>query len=256
MSSLEFSNVVLRIVEQHLKENVYTAIPARVISVENLASSQTVDIKPDIIDVYRDDRNVEFAPILDVPLIFPAGGGGLISFPIQSGDTVLAVFSERSIDEWIEGRQGDSSFTPKDKRSFSIADAIAIPGLYTKNTNLSPNPTDVELKFGDMSIRLAEDGNIYIDNQDSDVNINVTGDVNITATNIVAEASAQADVTAPQINLTGDVSISGDISIGGNAEITGDVEANEVTAGPPGSTVTLTTHTHTGGGSGPPTPNT
>jgi phage baseplate assembly protein gpV len=254
MATLEFSDTVLRMVEGYIKEHIYTAIPAKILDVSNLSSNQTIDIQPQIIETFRDDRNIELPPILDVPIIFCGGGGGLLSFPVQAGDTVLAVFSMKSIDEWMESRATDSVLMPSDKRTYNINDAIAIAGLYSKNTNLNPNSTDVELKFNGMSIRLGADNNIYIDNSSADININATGNVNLTAQgNLVASASGQVNITAPTINLNGNVNISGNLDVGGSTTITGDIEANEVTA-----TITdnkLSTHEHPALNA-PPTPGT
>lgn len=247
MASLEFSDVVKRIVEQHLHDHVYTSMPAKVISVDNFSSNQTVDIQPQIVDTFKDNKNVELPPILDVPVAFPSAGGGILSFPIKVGDTVLAVFSQKSIEEWLDSRADNTSYTPSDKRSYSLNDAIAIPGLYTKVTNLNPNATDVELKFNNMSIRLGADGNLYVDS-DSQINIVSGGNTTIGVTgNLEATASGNIDLTAPTVNLNGNVNVSGDLVV------TGDASANEVTA-----TVTnnsLSSHTHPSNGS-PPTPGT
>lgn len=154
MANLEFPDIIRRIVEQYVHEHIYTAMPAKVISVENLEDEQTIDIQPNIVDVFRDHRNVELPPVLDVPVVFPSAGGGILSFPIKVGDTVLAVFSQKSIDEWVNSNDDFKYYTPADMRSYDLNDAIAIPGLYTKKTNLHPNPNDVELKYGDSKIIL------------------------------------------------------------------------------------------------------
>jgi hypothetical protein len=183
----------------------------------------------------------------------PSGGGGLLSFPIKVGDTVLAVFSQKSIEEWLDSRADNISYTPSDKRTYSLNDAIAIPGLYTKVTNLNPNATDVELKFSGMSIRLGVDGNLYVDS-DSQINIVSGGNTTINVTgNLEAEATGQVDITSPTINLNGNVSISGDLSVTGSGSVTGDLEGNEVTA--TNEDVKLSTHEHPALNA-PPTPGT
>lgn len=231
MANLELSDVIQRTVEQWVLEHVYTSMPAKVISVSNYSSNQTVDIQPQIVDAYRDGRDVELPAILDVPVIMPSAGGGLLSFPIAVGDTVTAVFSRKSIDEWMNSRADRVSYIPSDRRSYHLNDAIVIPGLYTKNTNLSPNATDVELKFANSRITLKVNGDIEVD----------------TPNNLTATAGGQADITAPTININGNCNISG------NLVVTGSVSGNVVT-----DTATnnvLSTHTHPSNGS-PPTPGT
>jgi hypothetical protein len=43
-----------------------------------------------------------------------------------------------------------------------MSDAVAIVGLYTKNSHLQPDPKDVVLKFKDNKLILKEDGNVEI----------------------------------------------------------------------------------------------
>lgn len=231
MANMEFSDVVRRIVEQYVHEHIYTAMPAKVVNVENLETEQTIDIQPNIVDVFRDHKNIQLPPVLDVPVVFPSAGGGMLSFPIKEGDVVLAVFSQKSIDEWVNSNDDFKYYTPSDMRSYDLNDAIAIPGLYTKKTNLNPNPNDVELKFGDSKITLKSDGNIEIN----------------TPNDLVANVGGNVDITAPTINLKGNVSIDGDLSV------TGDAEANDVTA--TSTNNTLSGHEHPGSNA-PPTPGT
>ena len=65
-------------------------------------------------------------PISDVPIAFPGSGEFGMTFPIKAGDTVLLMFSDLSIDVWL---QRGSIVDPGDDRSHALSDAIAIPGL-------------------------------------------------------------------------------------------------------------------------------
>lgn len=193
MAMLEFSNTVTSIVEDYLKDNVFTSIPAKILSVDNLQSNQTVDVQPLINDVFEEGTAVEISPILDVPVVFPSGGGGSLTFPLKTGETVFLVFSMRSIDEWLDSGTQTGTLTPADRRSFSIADAVAIPNLYTKKNNLSPNPDNVELNFEGSYVKLKSNG---------DADINAAGDLNATA-------SGDISLTASTIKIQGNVEISG-----------------------------------------------
>lgn len=230
MATAEFSDVVLRIVEQYVEEHVYTSIPCKVLSVDNFQSDQTIDIQPQIINTFKDSRNIELPPILDVPVIFPSAGGGILSFPISVGDTVLAVFSMKSIEDWMDSREEDRVFTPSDKRTYSINDAIAIAGLYSRQTNLNPNPTDVELKFKGSSVKIQEDGVIVLENSSGSVTIE--------------SDSVELSNGSETVTLTS----SGDFEHSSGAKITSDGDFVDFNG------TTFSTHTHSGGGSGPPVP--
>jgi hypothetical protein len=155
-----FEDIFTRLFKHSLNSSVYTSIPAVVTSVATFGSEQTVDVKPLINKTYDDGVILALPSVLAVPIIFPSAGGGVLTFPVQVGDTMLLVFSMRSLDEWLEG--GGGSTTPIDVRTHYLNDAIALPGLYTKKTHLSPSTVDVELKFKNQSIKLTAGGDIII----------------------------------------------------------------------------------------------
>jgi hypothetical protein len=178
MASVELSDIVLRLMEQFVKERMYTSTLATVLNTDNFGEDQTIDVQPDINNVFDDGVILELPPILDVPVQFPSAGGGIMSFPIKKGDTVLLVFSMHSLDEWMEGKAADTgSITPADRRMYNLNDAIAIPGVYTKHTNLSPNITDTELKFNELSIKLEEAGDVSVSNPTHSLKLKANGDV-------------------------------------------------------------------------------
>lgn len=96
-------------------------------------------------------------PILNnVPILFP----NFISFPINIGDYVLLIFSQRAIDLWLAvGGQ----VTPNDPRKFNISDAIALPGLKPFTEDFSGNAgTDFQISFGGSIISISPTGAIQI----------------------------------------------------------------------------------------------
>ncbi len=179
MAAMEFSDVVLRMIMQFTNQHINTAIPAKVLAVNKFTSKQIVDVQPLIDETYEGGGSVELPAILDVPVVFPSAGGGIISFPIKVGDTVLLVFSKKSIDEWMQTTiDNKRSITPSDKRNFSINDAVVFPGLYTQKTNLSPNAVDVEIKFNGLSIKLEKSSkDVTIANPTHSLKLKNNGDV-------------------------------------------------------------------------------
>ena len=108
---------------------MYTSIPCRVVTVRSSLNDQRVDVQPLTNRVLPDGTSKEQPSILNVPVIFPASKKAAMTFPVDVGDTVLCVFSQRSTDGFKAG-SGASTYTAQDKRRFSIRDAIAIPGLF------------------------------------------------------------------------------------------------------------------------------
>ena len=145
---------------ENLQTQLFTQLPAVVTDVSQYQSQNIVSVKPVIDFMFSDGQVSECPEIFNVPVINPSAGGGLLSFPIQVGDTVLVEFSMRSIETWLEG-SGESVKEPT-MRTHDMSDGMAIIGLYTKSSHLSPDPKDVVLKFKDNSIRLKDDGNVEI----------------------------------------------------------------------------------------------
>lgn len=115
--------------------------PARVIKYD--PSKQCVSVKPLIKDPFVDEeenRQSEEIPVItNVPVLFMGGGGYRTVYPVAAGDTVLLVFSDSSIDEWITN---GGIVDPKDERRHSISDAFAISGLRDFKSVLSDAPID------------------------------------------------------------------------------------------------------------------
>jgi hypothetical protein len=127
-----------------LSAEVRVALPC---SVERWdPSTNTVDVKPQVQETHEteDGSLVSRAlPVLpSVPVIFPGAGGMRITFPIQAGDTGLAIFSDRSIDAWCSAG-GDTA--PVDQRRHHLSDAVFIPGLRPSSKAWSSDPAVLTL---------------------------------------------------------------------------------------------------------------
>lgn len=110
--------------------DVHTAIPARVEAFD--AAAWTVEVVPLVrrqVEGDAGETDVEDLPkIVGVPVAFLGGGGLWLKVPVVVGDTVLLIFGERSLDNWkATGQLVD----PQDERHHHLADAIALPGLFT-----------------------------------------------------------------------------------------------------------------------------
>jgi len=177
-------------IEARIRSGVYTMLPAKITKITSFENTQTVDVQPLIGRLWQDGFYQVPQEIENVPVVFPSAGGGMLSFPVAVGDGVSLLFSMRDIDNWSNS-DGSKQQSPKTARYHALTDAIAIAGLYTKSSNLSPNPTDVELKFAGSSIKMKPNGDVTATvagaatwNTTGDMNINAGGDINMTATNI------------------------------------------------------------------------
>ena len=176
-------------IESHvdrLQDKIFTSLPATVTSYK--ASEQSVDVSIDVrLSNILTGEESPAVSLAGVPVVFPSGGGGILSFPIKSGDKVLLCFTKYSIDKWKGGKDGIAG----ENRQHSINDAIAICGLHNTATTLSPNPDDVELKAFGTTVTLKASGDVEIVPAgktliDSDVEVtgdmDVAGDINCSKT--------------------------------------------------------------------------
>lgn len=229
---------------------MYTSIPCRVVSVRVELNDQRVDVQPLANKVLKDGTSETQPPILNVPVIFPASKKAAMTFPIDVGDIVFCVFSQRSLDRF-KGSSGSTLYTPEDRRKFSIRDAIAIPGLFPFQDSINQpskrkwthSTRDVVLvnNIGsdtECEIRLKENGNIEMrTDQDfhasfndgliecNNLTVNAQGDFTV-------DAGGSIDMTAgSDLNLqasTWNVTISGTTTVNapttnwtGNFNLTG-----------------------------------
>lgn len=126
MASL--TEVFVEVMESRLR-HLHVAMPGKVESYD--AEKQVVSVKPQLKTAYPDGEgdytHKEIPVIPNVPVAFPRAGGFFLSFPIQKGDYVLLVFSERSIQAW---RDKGTAVDPGDLALHPLDGAVAIPGVY------------------------------------------------------------------------------------------------------------------------------
>lgn len=210
--------------------SLYTAIPCSVVGVPSI-EEQRIDVQPTINKVLTDGGQSVQAPILNVPVVFPASRTSQFSFPINVGDTVLCVFSQRSLDAYKQG-SGNTPHRPTDLRKYSKNDAVAIPGLFSfPDSRNNPSKrtwehstqdavvvhnigsaSECELRFkpnGDVIINTPNKAEVncneFVVNADSQATFNVGGNRILTMTPDLADfdvlTTAPNFVTDSDINL-------------------------------------------------------
>tara|TARA_R110000744_G_scaffold20470_1_gene53728 strand:- start:2966 stop:3682 length:717 start_codon:yes stop_codon:yes gene_type:complete len=213
-------------IESRLKE-LHTSIPGIIETFD--AEKQLATIQPAIkrIFITRDGEKEILTPsdlplLINVPIIFPRGGGFSLTFPVKKGDECLISFCERSIDNW---HNTGKIQIPGARRFHSLSDATAFVGL-SSLVNKIPNydDTNTQLKSDDgkVEITLLDDGTISI------------------------KAETKVTVDAPDAEFTGNVKILGNLEVIGNTVLSSTVTSN-------GKDIS-DTHTHVGSSTAPSGP--
>ncbi len=186
-----------------------------------------------------DSESADLPLLVDVPVIFPRGGGCTLTFPVKAGDECLLIFSDRCIDFWW---QNGGVQEPVDSRQHDLSDAFAIIGPQSQAKKISGISTSAAQFRSD-------DGGAYVEINPTDHTVTVQ-----TSGKLIANAQGGTEITSPTIVLNGAVTINGSLSqgmgeSGGNANMLGPITVtNDVTAGG----ISVKSHKHggvqTGGG--------
>ncbi len=114
-------------------------------------------VQPAIKGAEKDESGAEVSvnlPLLvDVPVVFPRGGGCTLTFPVEAGDECLVIFADRCIDFWW---QSGGIQEPVDERMHDLSDAFCIVGPQSQAKKISGISTSaVELRSDDGETKLS-----------------------------------------------------------------------------------------------------
>ncbi|WP_275211756.1 phage baseplate assembly protein V [Citrobacter freundii] len=223
-----------------VKDQIRVAMPGIIHSFN--PETVTAVVQPALRSVQQNNdgsTNTSDYPLLvDVPVIFPRGGGCTLTFPVKEGDECLLIFADRCIDFWWQSGGVQETVDP---RQHDLSDAFAIVGPQSqaqKISGISTSAAQLRTDDGAAFVEVAAGHNITVK----------------TPGQLTATAEGGTTITSPTITLNGNVTINGNLSqgmgeSGGTATMLGPVTVtNDVKA----SGVSVATHKHggvqTGGG--------
>lgn len=117
----------------------------------------TAVVQPAIKGVEQDesgaDVSVNIPLLVDVPVVFPRGGGCTLTFPVKAGDECLVIFADRCIDFWW---QSGGIQEPVDERMHDLSDGFCIVGPQSQAKKIGGISTSaVELRSDDGETKLS-----------------------------------------------------------------------------------------------------
>lgn len=124
-------------------------------------ATKLAEVQPSIKIKTLDDQVIDMPNIVNVPVVFSQSKNFSDTFPLENGDGVLLVFSERSLEQWLDNGHNAE---PGVRRKFDISDAIAIPGLFAKDADLNYDAENVIRKFNDVTFKMQPDGKFEFGN--------------------------------------------------------------------------------------------
>lgn len=208
-------------------KGINIAIPAIVVDVSRLDES-IISVRPSIDEIDKIGNSFPWPDIVEVPVQFPSGGQSAITFPLFKRDSVLLVFSMRSLDNFKNSTSDTTQAS--DYRMMDIRDAIAIPCVWPKSKSKN-NPRTRTLPHSVSDLAITH--NIGT-SQEAKISIGSDGVITIKGSGIILDAP-QMNVSVDETIWNGNISHSGQYSISGNMYYNG---------------VEYKTHTHLGVTSG------
>lgn len=188
---------------------MWTALPGIVQSFD--ASKMTCSVRPAIMglvqDAQRQSEWVEIPLLVDCPVIFPSGGGVVLTFPVAKGDECLVVFASRCIDQWWQSGEVSQQ---AELRMHDLSDGFVLVGA----RSVPKVPAGVSTSAARLRT---------VDNA-SYVEVGNDGHINLVST-------VHVDVTAPTMKLTGSVTVDGPLHVTGAVTTDSTIAAaGEITA--------------------------
>lgn len=194
-----------RVAEDALQSRIWTVLPGVIVSFTVADGAPVASVKLAVkgYDSANDgSRSFHDLPTLPhCPVVFPRGGGCSLTFPVNTGDECMVLFSSRSIDEWWQSGIGQPPF---DYRQHDLSDGLCFVGLTSKARPLAnistaaaqlrsdDGTTLIELNASSKEVRIVATGGITLDGP-----VNITGAVTTEST-----ITAQGDVKSGNISLT------------------------------------------------------
>lgn len=194
--------------------DIYVTMVAEVTNVSKMNECR-IDVQPVVNKKYIDGEIMAYPEILSVPVQFPSSSTSALTFPINQGDNVLIVFSQKGLDVFKSG--ATSAHDPIDMRSFDKRDAIAIPCVnpFSKSIN-DPVKRTLLHSVDDMVMT----HNIGLPTE-CEVRMKPTGKIELTSALQVEVKSPLLTLTCPSVAITGNLSVAGTFGVLGVSTFTG-----------------------------------
>ncbi|HBM3085712.1 Gp138 family membrane-puncturing spike protein [Klebsiella michiganensis] len=176
-----------------LSEQMRVALPSIIQSFD--PDAVTAVVQPTIRYIERDnDGNTstqDYPLLVDVPVIFPRGGGCTLTFPVSAGDECLVIFADRCIDFWW---QSGGIQEPVDGRMHDLSDAFCIVGPQSqakKISGISTTAAQLRTDDGAAFIELAAGGAVTITSPQITINgpLQVNGEITSTGDQVAGGIS-------------------------------------------------------------------
>ncbi len=194
---------VMRFALNQYMKSVNTSLPGLIETYDRGRRRADVRIAIPVVDT--EGNQIDRGVVPNVPVVFPAGGGYSMTFPMRRDDPVLLVFCQRGIGGF---KKAHAKAPPDGQGFFSQRDAVAIAGFGPVGlTPVSEDGLSIQNDDGTTSIvidgdglRIVTDGRASMQNEDGTTSISIdaegirlvtAGDVAIQGANVTTTETEQ-----------------------------------------------------------------
>lgn len=156
-------------------------------------------VRPAINIELTDNTTVQQSSIVNVPVVWPGGGGFTLLAPLPPGTPVVLHFSQRGI---VQFKEVFAEANPG-SNFFSKADAMIVPGFGNIN-GVTPAKDD------GLCLQ-SENGVNFVSIEDGIVTVETDGDVNVNCDKLTGTVAATAEIACPEVTITGNLTVTGTI---------------------------------------------
>ena len=148
---------MMNLFRAQLSEELNTHLPAQIVDYDPV--TRLANVRPSIDKLTADGRTIEAPTIYNVQVRFLSSKAhaAIVSLPLGKGDGGMLCFSQRSLDEWLNG-----SRVPNDSRTFDLNDAWFIPGADPIAEVVPAEPDCLLIKIGAAVVRMYGDGSAVV----------------------------------------------------------------------------------------------
>jgi hypothetical protein len=178
--------------------------------------------------------SVNMPLLVDVPVIFPSGGGFTLTFPITEGDECLVIFADRCIDAWW---QSGGVAEPLEPRMHNLSDGFALVGPFSQARvlpNVSVENVQLRTDDGAASVTIKPDYTISAYNPVASITMTPGGEITGEATTRITLKTPILDIATNAFNMSNleggavEATIKGNINQDGSITSTGDHVAGNI----------------------------
>ena len=212
MGSMSLEENMSKKVSEFTRENLYIAIPARVIGTNDYETLQCLDVQPVINDVYTKAASVQIEANI-LPKVFVKlwnTGGWKQKLPVAKGDLVTLHYSHKDLGEWLDS-EGAEQVNQNVFEVANLEDCWVELGFGTRKKHNSPSKTDLILEGPATTITITPSG---------EVKVETTGSSYIKSSGHTIDT----DTT-----ITGNLTVNGNSQVDGNSNIDGNLTVTGTT---------------------------